>query len=330
MKAAVRKSPQSVLRTILALSCIGAGLLAGSSPASAATIYITNGGDGTVGAYTTDGQVINAALITGLSGPDGIAVDNQGHIFVANGLSGTIGEYTTSGAAINTSLITGLDAPVSIALDGNGDLFVMNQSSLGNNGFVGEYTTSGTPINTHLISGLFVPRDVALDGNGHIFVTTGQSLVAEYATSGTLVNGDLVPLGGGIALDGSGNIYVASTFFDPIKMGFRGNVGVYTTDGATINPSLFSDFGAPAQIELALDQDGDIFVAAANGVGEYTTAGGVVNASLISGLGFQGASAIAIGAPAPTPLPPALWAGTALIGMVGLTRFVRCRKPSTN
>ena len=61
-----------------------------------------------------------------------------------------------------------------------------------------------------------------------------------------------------------------------------GTIGEYTTSGATINASLISGLNGP--IALALDADGNLFVANGDGtIGEYTTLGGVVNASLISG-----------------------------------------------
>jgi sugar lactone lactonase YvrE len=74
-------------------------------------LYVANLGLGTVGEYTTSGQAINPALITGLNQPSGIALDGMGHLFVSNLGSGTIGEYTTSGAVINASLVSGLNSP---------------------------------------------------------------------------------------------------------------------------------------------------------------------------------------------------------------------------
>ena len=64
------------------------------------TIFETNLGDNTVGAYTTTGTTLNAALISGLNVPTGIAVSGS-DLFVANFNTGTIGEYTTSGAPVN-------------------------------------------------------------------------------------------------------------------------------------------------------------------------------------------------------------------------------------
>jgi hypothetical protein len=41
---------------------------------SGSSLFVTNYGNGTVGEYTTSGAVVNPTLISGLSGPSGIAV----------------------------------------------------------------------------------------------------------------------------------------------------------------------------------------------------------------------------------------------------------------
>ena len=80
---------------------------------------------------------MNAALVSGLQTPEGIAVSGS-NLFVGNNDTGTIGEYTTSGVTVNPSLVSGLHVPQGIAVSGS-DLFVVNQG----NGTIGEYTTSG-------------------------------------------------------------------------------------------------------------------------------------------------------------------------------------------
>ena len=49
---------------------------------------------------------MNAALVTGLSNPLGIAVSGA-DLFVTNAGTDTIGEYTTAGATVNPALISG-------------------------------------------------------------------------------------------------------------------------------------------------------------------------------------------------------------------------------
>jgi len=113
-------------------------------------------GEDTIGEYTTSGATVNASLISGLTGPDGIAVSGS-DLFVVNLLDGTIGEYTTSGATVNAALISGLSFPEGIAVSGS-DLFVANTGS----GTIGAYTTSGATVNASLISGLSTPVFLAV------------------------------------------------------------------------------------------------------------------------------------------------------------------------
>jgi hypothetical protein len=140
-----------------------------------------------VGEYTTSGATVNAALLSGLGYPTGIAVSG-GNLFVASLNNGTIGEYTTSGATVNAALISGLSGPQGIALS-EGNLFVVTNF---NGGTIGKYTTSGATVNATLVSGLGAPVGIAVSG-GNLFVTEFYgNTIGEYTTSGATVNAALV------------------------------------------------------------------------------------------------------------------------------------------
>ena len=122
--------------TALALPIIGLLL-----PVHGQQIYVES--TGVVGEYNADGSAVNASLITGLSGYNGLAISGD-DLFVANqnfGV-GSVGEYTTSGGTINASLITGLaagDGTIAPAVSGN-SLFVFNPYGGGER--ISEYTMS--------------------------------------------------------------------------------------------------------------------------------------------------------------------------------------------
>jgi len=261
-------------------------LLAMPAPAHCENIFVTNFTGNTIGEYNaTTGAAINASLISGLHGPQSVAVSG-GHLFVANFNTGTIGEYTTSGATVNASLISGLNFPAAIAVSG-GDLFVVNAGTSAGTGTIGHYTTSGATVNAHLISGLNSPSDLALSG-GDLFVANFvNGTIGEYTTSGATVNAALVSgLNGPNGLTASGgHLFVAN-----VGNGNNGagTVGEYTTSGATVNASLVKGLNFPAGMAVS---GGDLFVTnqgngspGAGTIGEYTTSGATVNASLISGL----------------------------------------------
>jgi len=100
--------------------------------------------------------MVNAALVSGLNHPYGIAISGN-DLFVTNFSGNTVGEYdATTGATINASLISGLSGPAGIALL-DGDLLVVNSTS----GTIGRYNaTTGATVNAALISGLQNPQNI--------------------------------------------------------------------------------------------------------------------------------------------------------------------------
>ncbi len=149
------------LRLILAGLAASAALCAMPGTTRAQIFVTSNIVDGkyTVGEYTTSGATVNAALLSGLGFPTGIAVSG-GNLFVASLNNGTIGEYTTSGATVNPALISGLSGPEGIAVSG-GNLFVTSLNN-GTNGTIGEYTTSGATVNAALVSGVVSPNFIVV------------------------------------------------------------------------------------------------------------------------------------------------------------------------
>ena len=103
------------IRLILSGLAASAAFCAMPETTHAAQLFVTNFQTGTIGEYTTSGATVDPALISGLNGPQGIAVSG-GNLFVTNFETGTIGEYTISGETVNASLISGLNEPTDIAV----------------------------------------------------------------------------------------------------------------------------------------------------------------------------------------------------------------------
>jgi hypothetical protein len=66
--------------------------------------------DGRIGKDTTAGATIDAALVTGLWRPCGLALTGSGHLLVANAGNDSIGKYLPSGVPVNPALIRGVHA----------------------------------------------------------------------------------------------------------------------------------------------------------------------------------------------------------------------------
>lgn len=205
----------------------------------------------------------------------------SGQIFITSESDGTIAEYNLSGALINSDLVSGLGAAKDVATDGNGNLYVCS----GGNNVVGEYTIGGATVNSTLFqtvsSGFYSMNGIALDGSGNIFVSQsqGDANVAEYTVGGQKVNDPL------IALTSQSPRGLASdgmgNLFVALNTG--GGVSEFTTSGQLVQANLIFFQNASS---VALDGDGHIFVGGFGGtVGEYNLNGTPVNASLITGLG---------------------------------------------
>ena len=201
-------------------------------------LYVTNFQSNTVGMYDgLTGEPINAALITGLSGPSGIVVSGS-KLYVANETSGTVGLYNAqTGAPINRALITGLSQPVGLALAGS-RLYLSDGGTL----VVSVYdAVTGAAIKAPLVGGLTDPEEVIVAGN-NLYVEDGMAgTVATYdATTGAAINPSLIT--------GLNNPYNAALIRNRLYLVTHGNnhIGVYdATTGAAINAALVTTVSNP-------------------------------------------------------------------------------------
>jgi hypothetical protein len=202
------------------------------SLAQGGLIFETNYYANTIGEYTTDGQVVNPALITGLNEPYGITV-SDGYIYVTNSGSGTVGKYTTSGQTVNAALITGVNDANGVVVSGN-DLFVLSGGPV-----VGKYTTAGTTTNATLIHATGTAAGGLTIQGDDLFVTDADG-VTEYTTSGATVArlASRIEQATGIAILGSTLYVTTATDF---------TVATVTTSGA-VNKSFIGTYGVPLGI----------------------------------------------------------------------------------
>ena len=172
----------------------GLGFPRGIAIDTQGNIYVSNSGDAnnsnvvsvTVYAAGAAGNVSPTATIsgaaTGLSSPNGIALDTHGNIYVADGanLSG-FGSVTVYAAnATNNApptvtisgVATGLAEPEALAFDAAGNIYVSN--GMGNSVTVYSAGASGNATPTKTIigaaTGLSTPNGIALDAAGNLYV----------------------------------------------------------------------------------------------------------------------------------------------------------------
>jgi sugar lactone lactonase YvrE len=240
---------------------------------SPAGVISTIAGNGLSG-FSGDG---GAATSAQLSQPAGLAVDAAGNLYIADSNNGAI-RKVTPGGIISTVAGTGgtfgfsgdggaatsakMMAPFAVTLDSQGNLYIADYY-----GWIRKVTASTGVIST-------------LAGNG----TIGYSGDGGAATSAQFYN----PLG--VAVDSSGNVYVADSNNGAVRMIQNGIITTiagngtlsYAGDGA---PASFAQFSQITSV--AVDAQGNVYVAdTGNNAIRLFPLGGLV--TTIAGNGTQG------------------------------------------
>jgi sugar lactone lactonase YvrE len=321
-----------------------AGASASPSPAASSTglaptgeIYVANmaaqGSAGTITVYaaSSSGTTNESPLATisgvntGLSQPDGVAVDGSGKIYVSNYGSVAVAPSVTVYAAgpagsLNEAPLatisgsgTGLSYPTGVALDAAGHIYVLNT---GNNSIT-MYAANPTgllneaPIATISgnSTGLSSPAGMAIDATGRIYVAnTGQNTVTVYAAnpSGTLNEAPLATIAGskttlnmpfGISVDASGRIYV----MNPNGSNSTGLTVFAANPSGTLNEAPIAAIANLNSDGVALDANGNIYASVLStpqGIVAYPPLGSALQASFatISGgnTGLNNPSGLAV------------------------------------
>jgi len=218
---------------------------AGAVTVIAGSLYATGTNDG-----------VNALF----NSPWGIAVDSATNIYVADSGNGTIRKITPAGASWVVTTIAGLAgspgssdgtnsnarfcSPGSLALDTAGSIYVADTSS----NIIRKITPDGTGTNWIVTT---IAGQAGISGSRDGGGTGKQSSAQFYSPSG-------------IAVDGSGNVYVADTYNDLIrKITPQGGVSTLTgllyanasADGFYTNAEFNFPYG------VAVDNAANIYVA---------------------------------------------------------------------
>ena len=286
--------------------------------------YSGGGVDAFVAKFSTTGSLTWNTFLGG-SGSDqgtGIAVDGSGNIYVTGGSSATWGSPVRAHSGNNDTFAAKLDSAggltwntflggsgadygYGIAVDGSGNVYVTGDSTAAwtcpeactGRAYTGGYdafaaglnSAGGLTWNTFLGgNGADYGYGIAVDGSGHIYVTgfgntawgspvheyTGawDAFAVKLASGGalfwsTFLGGDGFDYGYGIAVDGSGNVYVAgysgATWGSPVIAytgGYDAFAAKLTSAGALTWNSFLGGSGDDRSYAIAVDGGGNVYL----------------------------------------------------------------------
>jgi hypothetical protein len=231
-------------------------------------LYLTDTGNNTIRAVTTNGVVTTLAGTPGESGatngagnqvlfnaPIGIAVDQSGVLYVADSGNHLIRKITPAGVASTLAGSPGVwgsadgngaaalfNGPVGLAVDSGGNVFVSDANNhtirkITPSGavttFAGSAGIAGTNDGTGSAALFSKPAEIEIDRNGTIFVVDSFSHTIRCISSNAVVTTVAGLAGSGGAADGLGN---QARFFNPYGLAIdqNGNLRVSDTYNQTI------------------------------------------------------------------------------------------------
>ena len=222
----------------------------------------------------------NGALIGISGGTTGLDIDASGNAwFVAFGSSAAnanITEISPSGTILsgaNGYLNGDLAEPASLAIDNSSNVFIVDYY----NGLIAEMSPSNTTGFPLYPTSLYGPIGIAVDNRnatswiGNYYVGTTLT----HMTNATGADATNSPYGGldaplGVAIDNSGNVWVASS--DDFASG-TGYLTKFTGSGTTYTPQNFASGAGTLPGDVAIDSSGNVWLTNYVGVALFNNSG---------------------------------------------------------
>jgi sugar lactone lactonase YvrE len=227
-------------------------------------LYVANSGNNTVTMYLHPVRKLKQTISDKIQWPVSVAVDSSGTAYVANcggacGDDGSVAVISKNGKKVR--LITdGISRPESVAVDSQGDLYVANV------GFAYETSSSyylpasislyapGSNSPEVVITGVARPSTVALDASGNVYVAN-HGFVSEYGPQlGSVIRYITIRAPLSFAFDASGNLYVGNNSGRD-----QSNVEVFAPN--TTNPFETIKDGVNQPYAMTMDPAGNLYVA---------------------------------------------------------------------
>jgi DNA-binding beta-propeller fold protein YncE len=214
-----------------------------------------------------------------LNDPLGVAVDKNGNVYVVDNGNNRVQEFSSAGIYMNQwgglPAETGAEpnGPFGIAIDNSGNIYVTDLSNNSIQEFAGG---AGTPTQlggSGSGNGYFnEPYGIAVDKNGNVYVADSMNnMIQKFNSSGTFVsqwgssygnpgsgNGQLnYPVG--VAVDGSGNVYVVDKNNYRIQK-FSSADGITYTYVSQLGLDPYGNRYFASPWGIAVDSNGNVYV----------------------------------------------------------------------
>jgi DNA-binding beta-propeller fold protein YncE len=226
--------------------------------------------------YVANPASTTTLVSSGLSYPNGIAVDNAGNVYIADTFNKAIKKWTAASNSVTTLISSGLKGPYGVAVDNAGNVYVADAYS----STIKKWTATNNSVTTLVASGLNYPYGVAVDGSGNVYIAdTYNNLIKKWTVANNSVT-TLVSSGlnfpAGVALDGSGNVYIVDEYNKAIKKWTAANNSVT----ALVSSGLNFPYG------LAVDGSGNVYIADTSNLAikKWVAANNTVTTLVASGL----------------------------------------------
>jgi sugar lactone lactonase YvrE len=289
---------------------------AGVAVDGSGNVYVADSDNHTIRKITSGGIVSTLAGLAGSLGsadgtgsaarfnrPNGVAVDGSGTVYVADSSNHTIRKITSGGAVSTLAGLAGssgsadgtgsaarFNYPFGVAVESSGNVYVADYSNhtvrrITSGGMVSTLAGStgifGGQDGTASTARFYFPRGVAVDGSGNVYVADYFNHTIRRITSGGIVStlagsadisGSEDGTGsaarfrypGGVAVDGSGNVYVADRSNQTIRKITPGGIAS-TVAGLTGSVGSPDGTGSAARFRspggVAVDGSGTVYVA---------------------------------------------------------------------
>ncbi|WP_201799079.1 NHL repeat-containing protein [Rhodoferax aquaticus] len=287
----------------LCLTGCGGGGSSGNSSANPTPIARENTGVvTTLAGDTSSGFTDGSGTAALFSTPQGVAVDASGNVYVADRLNNSIRKISvaggvttlagsaTSGSADGNGAAASFKDPYGVAVDASGNVYVADSSNhlirkitpAGGVTTLAGSTTPGSRDGTGTAAAFNFPRGIAVDASGNVYVAdTNNHTIRKVTPAGVVTTlagiaqsrgrrdsdgefAGLLDTPWGVAVDASGNVFVADTVNHLIRKVTPAGVvttlaGTAEVAGSNNATGTLASFNAPRGVTA--DASGNIYVA---------------------------------------------------------------------